>query len=110
MAKGDKAVLVGIRPVLNALWREECVRIGIITEECWIISGGTEIIEVVRGMDSKAMTPGEESLPHHLETIDFVAIDVQQYPCHLSKTCYERVIGTSIHVRRNKIRVEVFVR
>ena len=109
IAKVVNAVLVAIRPVLNAFWREECIRIG-ITDECWITSGSTEIVEVMRGMDRKATTPGEESLPHHLETFDFVAM-YNQYPCHLlSKTCYERIIGTGIHVRRNKIRVEVFVR
>ena len=45
------AVLVGIRAVLNALWREECIRIGIVPDECWITSGGTNILEVMRGMD-----------------------------------------------------------
>ena len=54
IAKVVNAVLAGIRPVLNALWREECIRIGIITDECWITSGGTEIVEVMRGMDRKA--------------------------------------------------------
>ncbi|CAN0253736.1 unnamed protein product, partial [Laminaria digitata] len=28
----------------------------------------------MRDMDRKALTPGEESLPHHLETFDFVAM------------------------------------
>ena len=74
IAKVVNALLVGIRPVLNALWREECIRIGIIADECWITSGGSEIVEAMRGMDRKAMTPGEESLPHHLETFDFVAM------------------------------------
>ena len=74
IAKVVNAVLVGITPVLSALWREECIRIGIIADECWITSGGSEIVEAMRGMDRKAMTPGEESLPHHLETFDFVAM------------------------------------
>ena len=49
--------------------------------------GGTEIVEVMRSMDRKAMTPGEESLPHHLENVGPCSC-VQQYPCNLSKTCY----------------------
>ena len=53
LAKVVHAVLVGIRPFLNALWREECIRIGIITDQCWIISGGIEIVEVIRGMGRK---------------------------------------------------------
>ena len=88
IAKVVNAVLVGIRRVLNALWREECIRIGIVTDECWITSGGTEIVEVMRGMDRKAMTPGEESLPHHLETFDFVAM----YN-NIPVTCLKRVMN-----------------
>ena len=52
------------------------IRIGIITDECWITSGGTEIVEVMRGMDRKAMTPGEESLPHHLEVEDWTYVNL----------------------------------
>ena len=108
--------------MISVRWRFRCIscifeHIGHVrsysTDECWITSGGTEIVEVMRGMDRKAMIPGEEPLPHHLETFDWVAMYFevpQQYPCHVSKTCYERIIGTSIHVQRNKIRVEVFVR
>ena len=82
-------VFVGIRPVLNALWREEYIRIGIITDGCWITSGGTEIVEVMRGMDRKAMTPGEESLPpQHLETFDFIAM----YN-NIPVTCLKRVMN-----------------
>ena len=69
------------------MWREECIRIGIITDECWITSGGTEIVEDMRGMDRKAMTPGEESFPHHMETFDFVAV-YNKIPV----TCLKRVI------------------
>ena len=81
-------VLVGSRPVLNALWREQCVRIGIITDDFWITSGGTDFVEVMRGMDRKAMTPGEESLPHHVETFDFVAMY-----SNIPVTCLKRVIN-----------------
>ena len=83
----NAVVLVGIGPVLSALWREKCVRIGIITDECWITSGGAEIVEAMRGMDRKAMTPGEESLPHHLETFDFVANN------SILVTCLKRVMN-----------------
>ena len=39
-------------------------------------------------MDRKAMTPGEESLPHHLETFDFVAM------CNnIPVTCLKRVVN-----------------
>ena len=82
------AVLVGIRPVVNALWREECIRIGIVTDKCWITSGGTEIVAVMRGMDRKANTLGEESLPHHLETFDYVAM----YN-NIPVTCLRRVMN-----------------
>ena len=90
IAKVVNAVLVQveIRPVLNALWREGCIRIGIITDERWITSGGTEIVEVMRGMDRKAMTPGEESLPYHLEAFDFVAMY-----SNIAVTCRKRVMN-----------------
>ena len=64
------------------------IRIVIITDECWITSGGTEIVEVMRGMDRKAMTPGEGSLPHHLETFDFV--DMYN---NIPVTCLKRVMN-----------------
>ena len=42
VAKIVNAVLVGIRPVLDALWREECIRIGLVANKCWITSGEAE--------------------------------------------------------------------
>ena len=39
-------------------------------------------------MDRKAMTPGEESLPHYLETFDFVAM-YNSIPV----TCLKRVMN-----------------
>ena len=46
VAKIVNAVLVGIRPVLDDLWREECIRIGLVANKCWITSGGAEIVNV----------------------------------------------------------------
>ena len=73
---------------LNALWHEECIRIDTTTDECWMTSGCTEIVEVMRGVDRKAMTPGEKSLPHHLETFDLVAM-YNDIPV----TCLKRVMN-----------------
>ena len=53
VAKIVNAVLVGIRPVLDALWREECIRIGLVANECWIASGGAEIVDVMKDLDHK---------------------------------------------------------
>ena len=92
IAQVINAILVGIRPVLNALWREECIRIGMVTEECWITSGGTEIVEVMRDMDRKALTPGEESLPHHFETFDFVAL------YNIPVSCLKRVMNELVEL------------
>lgn len=75
VAKVVNDILVGIRPVLNALWREECIRIGIsIAKECWITSGGIDIVDILNEMDNKAKTLGVETLPHRFETFDFVAM------------------------------------
>ena len=82
--------LVGIRPVLHAIWREECLRIGIVAKECWITSGGNGIVELMRDMDKKAasVTPiGENKLPHQLKTFDFVAM----YP-NIPVLCLKRVM------------------
>ena len=67
------AVLVGIRPVLDALWREECIRIGLIANKCWITSGGAEIVDVMKYLDHKGAM-ATNGLPHHLETFGFVAM------------------------------------
>ena len=47
----------------------------------------------MRGMDRKAMTPGEESLPHHLETFDAVAM----YN-NIPVTCLKRVLNGSLEI------------
>ena len=89
IAKRVNAILVGIRPVLHAIWRKECLRIGIVAKECWITSGGS-IVELMRDMDKKtaSVTPiGENKLPHQLETFDFVAM----YP-DIPVSCLKRVM------------------
>ena len=48
------AVLVGIRPVLDALWREKCIRIGLVANKCWNTSGGAEMVDVMKDFDHKA--------------------------------------------------------
>ena len=90
IAKIVNAILVGIRPVLHAIWRKECLRIGVVAKECWITSGGSDIVELMRDMDKKAasVTPiGENKLPHQLETFDFVAT----YP-NIPVSCLTRVM------------------
>ena len=67
------AVLVGIRPVLDALWREKCIRIGLVANKCSITSGGAEIVDDTKDLDHKAAM-AKTGLPHHLQTFDFVAM------------------------------------
>ena len=77
IAKIVNAILVGIRPVLHAIWRKECLRIGIVAKECWITSGGSDIVELMRDVGTKtaSVTPiGGNKLPHQLKTFDFVAM------------------------------------
>ena len=77
IAKIVNAMLVGVRPVLHAIWSKEGLRTGIVAKECWIISGGSDIIELMRDLDKKAasVTPiGENKVPHQLETFGFVAM------------------------------------
>ena len=40
IARIVNACLVALRPVLHALWREKCLEIGILADECWITSSG----------------------------------------------------------------------
>ena len=88
VAKIVNAVLVGIRRVLDALWREECIRIGLVANRYWITSGGAEIMNAMKDLDQKA-TMAKNGLPHYLETFDFVAI----YANIPSNKCLKRVMG-----------------
>ena len=69
------ACLVALRPVLHALWREKCLEIGILADECWITSSvGTEIIDILRAVDIEARSYPGPLCPHRFETYDFVAM------------------------------------
>ena len=50
IAKIVNDCLAALRPVLRALWRDKCVEIGIFSDEYWITSSGSEIIDTVRLM------------------------------------------------------------
>ena len=85
-------------------------------KECWITSGGSDIVELMRDMDKKSASVapiGENKLPHQLETFDFVAM----YP-NIPVSCmkrvmkellelvftYEQVIyGYKIHIREIRV-------
>ena len=70
---GD-ACFAALRPVLDALWREKCVEIGIFSDECWIISSGSEVIDIVRTSDAVArFFPGPNHY-HRFKTYDFEAM------------------------------------
>lgn len=73
IAKIVTAILVGIRPVLHALWREQCIRIGIAANECWITTGGADIVDIIQDRDQTAQMEGNVQ-PHEFETFDFVAM------------------------------------
>lgn len=68
------AILVGFRPVLHALWRIECLRAGITAKECWITSGGRDIVDALRDLDKRAQGEQQAQQAHHIETFDFVAM------------------------------------
>ena len=46
------ACLIVLRPVLHALWREECLEIGIFLDECWITPSDAEINDILRVADA----------------------------------------------------------
>ena len=87
VAKIANAVLVGIRPVLDALWREECIRIGLAANECWIASGRVEIVDVMNDLDHEAAMV-KNGLPHHLKTFDLVAMYT-----NIPVKCLKRIMG-----------------
>ena len=87
VAKIVNAVLVGIRPVLGALWHEECIRIDLVANKCWITSGGAEIANVMKDLDHKA-TMAKTGLPHYLETFHFVAMYA-----NIPVKCLKRIMG-----------------
>ena len=69
---------------MNALGREEYIRIGIVTDECWITSGGRDIVEVMRGIDRKML----RIITPPLGNVRLCSY-VQQYPC----LCLKRVMN-----------------
>ena len=70
IAKIVNACLAALRPVLHALWRDKCVEIGIFSEECWITSSGSEIIDIVRTSDAVATSFPGPKYYHRFETYD----------------------------------------
>ena len=58
IAKIVNACFVALRPVLHALWRDKCVEIGIFSDECWITSSGSKIIDIVRTTLVRSTTIG----------------------------------------------------
>ena len=74
IARIVNACLVALRPVLHALWRGKCLEIGILADECWITSVGTEIIDILRAVDKDARSYPGSLCPHRFETYDFVAM------------------------------------
>ena len=73
-AKIVNACLAALRPVLHALWRDKCEEIGIFSDECWIISSGSEIIDIVRTSDAVASSYPGTKYYHRFETYDFKAM------------------------------------
>ena len=74
IARIVNACLVALRPVLHVLRREKCLEIGILTDECWITSSGTEIIDIIHAVDIDARSYPGPVCPHKFETYDFVAM------------------------------------
>ena len=71
IAKIVNACLAALRPVLHALWRNKCVEIGIFSDECWITSSGSEIIDIVRTSDAVASSFPGPKYYHRFEAYDF---------------------------------------
>ena len=74
IAKIVNACLAALRPVLNALWRDKCVQIGIFSDECWMTSSGSEIIDIVRTADPVASSSPGPKYYHRFVTYDFEAM------------------------------------
>ena len=75
IAKIVNACLAALRPVLHhALWRDTYVEIYIFSDECWITSSGSDIINIVRTSDSLASSFPGPKYYHRFETYDFEAM------------------------------------
>ena len=70
------------------MWRGECIRIGLVANNCWITSGGAEIVDVMKDLDHKAAMMAKNGLPHHLETFVFVAMYT-----NIPVKCLKRIVG-----------------
>ena len=71
IAKIVNACLAALRPVLHALWRDKCVKIGIFSDKCWITSSSSEIIDIVLTSDAAANSFPGPKYYHRFETYDF---------------------------------------
>ena len=69
------ACLAALRPFLRSLWRDKYVEIGMFSDECWITSSGSEIIDIVRTSDAVASSfLGPKYYHHRFETYDLEAM------------------------------------
>ena len=74
IAKIVNACLAALRRVLHALWRDKYVEIGIFSDECWMTSSVSEIIDIVRTFDAVASSFPGPKYYHRFETYDFEAM------------------------------------
>ena len=74
IAKIVNACLAALKPDLHALWRDKRVGISIFSDECWITSSGSEIIDIVRTSDAVASSLPGPKYYHRFKTYDFEAM------------------------------------
>ncbi|CAN0173407.1 unnamed protein product, partial [Ascophyllum nodosum] len=94
VAKIVNACLAALRPVMHALWRDKCVEIGIFSDECWITSSGSEIIDIVRNSDAAANSRLGTKYHHRFETYDFEAMYPNLPDANLQETMFKLLEST----------------
>ena len=94
VAKIVNACLAALSPVMHALWRDKCVEIGIFSDECWITSSGSEIIDIVRNSDAAANSLLGTKYYHRFETYDFEAMYPNLPDANLQETMFKLLEST----------------
>ena len=104
IAKIVNACLAALRPVLHALWRDKCVKIGIFSDKCWITSSSSEIIDIVLTSDAAASSFPGPKYYHRFETYDFESMYPNLSDANLQEIMFKLLESTFKYQNQHGLR------
>lgn len=96
------AAQVGMRPVFHAMWREECMKIGIDADEFRITSGGESDMEVMNDVTRRARTDSAQ-IRNYLQTFPFVGMHTMTVSRLVLSKAQQRKFCVRSTITRRKI-------